>query len=220
MKNKIPRDAPLVHQQKIKGGVFIISAPSGAGKTTLCHRLMESVEHVVPSVSYTTRPPREGESDNIHYTFVNEAKFRAMAARGAFVEWALVHGNLYGTSGKRLKSLINAGNDVILDIDVQGAGQLRGSLENEVYIFIMPPSLSALRSRLEKRKCITKEQQDDIERRLARARDEMKHYNQYDYVIVNDNLKSALRQFESIIIAERLKSGRLDSRWMQNTLFK
>lgn len=219
MKNKTPHDAPLVQQQKIRGGIFIISAPSGAGKTTLCHRLMESVEHVVPSVSYTTRLPREGESNNVHYTFVNEAKFRAMAARGEFVEWALVHGNLYGTSGKRLKSLISAGNDVILDIDVQGADQLRGSLENGVYIFIMPPSLSALRSRLEKRKHITKEQQEDIERRLARARDEMKHYNQYDYVIVNNDLKSALQQFESIITAERLRSGRQDSRWIRNTLF-
>ena len=211
--------APLAQQKKTRGGIFIISAPSGAGKSTLCSRLMEARENILPSVSYTTRPPRRGEMNNVHYTFVSEKKFRDMASRGAFVEWAQVHGNLYGTSGRRLKSLVKAGADVLLDIDVQGADQIRKSVDSAVYIFIMPPSLSVLRSRLEKRMSNTKERQEDIERRLAMARDEMKHYNRYDYVIVNDDLKSALRQFESIITAERLKSGRLDSHWIKNTLF-
>ncbi|MGC2062151.1 MAG: guanylate kinase [Thermodesulfovibrionales bacterium] len=211
--------AALVQQKKTRGGIFIISAPSGAGKSTLCSRLMESMENILPSVSYTTRPPRQGEINDAHYTFVSEKKFRGMASRGAFVEWAKVHGNLYGTSGRRLKSLVGAGADVLLDIDVQGADQIRKSLDSGVYIFIMPPSLSVLRSRLEKRMSGTKERQEDIERRLARARDEMKHYNRYDYVIVNDDLKSALRQFEAIVTAERLRSGRLDVRWIKNTLF-
>lgn len=206
-------------KKKNRGGVFIISAPSGAGKSTLCSHLMESTENVLPSVSYTTRPPRAGEIDNVHYTFVSEKKFRTMAARGSFVEWAQVHGNLYGTSGNRLQTLVRAGADVLLDIDVQGAAQIRTSLDGGVYIFIMPPSLSALRSRLEKRMSSTKERPEDIERRLARARDEMKHYKQYDYVIVNDDLKSAQRQFAAIITAERLRSGRLDRHWIKNTLF-
>jgi guanylate kinase len=211
--------APLTQRKKTRGGIFIISAPSGAGKSTLCSRLMESMENILPSVSYTTRPPRQGEVNNVHYTFISEKKFRDMAERGAFVEWALVHGNLYGTAGRRLKSLVRAGADVLLDIDVQGADQIRKSLDNGVYIFIMPPSLSVLRSRLERRMSNTKERQEDIERRLARARDEMKHYKNYDYVIVNDDLKSALKQFESIMTAERLRSERLDSHWIKNTLF-
>jgi guanylate kinase len=180
---------------------------------------MESFENVLPSVSYTTRPPRQGEINNVHYTFVSEKKFREMAEKGAFVEWAPVHGNLYGTSGSRLKSLVKAGADVLLDIDVQGAAQIKKSLDSGIYIFIMPPSLSVLRSRLEKRMSNTKEQLEDIERRLARARDEMKHYKEYDYVIVNDALKSAQQQFKAIITAERLRSGRLDSHWIKNTLF-
>jgi guanylate kinase len=211
--------AAMTQQKKNRGGIFIISAPSGAGKSTLCSRLMESMENILPSVSYTTRPPRHGEIHDVHYTFVSEKKFRDMAGRGAFVEWAEVHGNLYGTSGRQLKSLVRAGADVLLDIDVQGAEQIRKSLDSGVYIFIMPPSLSVLRSRLEKRRSNTKERQEDIERRLARARDEMKHYKRYDYVIVNDDLKSSLRQFESIITAERLRSGRLDSHWIKNSLF-
>jgi len=211
--------AASVRQKKNRGGIFIISAPSGAGKSTLCSRLMESMENILPSVSYTTRPPREGEIPDVHYTFVSEKKFRDMAGRGGFVEWAQVHGNLYGTSGRRLKSLVSAGADVLLDIDVQGAEQIRKSLDSAVSIFIMPPSLSVLRSRLEKRMSNTKERQEDIERRLAKARDEMRHYKRYDYVIVNDDLKSALKQFESIITAERLRSERLDSHWIKNTLF-
>ncbi len=206
-------------QKKNRGGIFIISAPSGAGKSTLCSHLMKSMENILPSVSYTTRTPRHGEVNNLHYTFVSEKKFRDMAARGAFVEWAEVHGNLYGTSGSRLKSLVRAGADVLLDIDVQGADQIRRSLDSAVSIFIMPPSLTVLRSRLENRASNTKERREDIERRLAKARDEMKHYKRYDYVIVNDDLKSALRQFEAIITAERLRSGRLDGHWIKNTLF-
>ncbi|MDA8084387.1 MAG: guanylate kinase [Nitrospiraceae bacterium] len=209
-----------VRKKKTRGSVFIISAPSGAGKSTLCTGLMGSLENIRPSVSYTTRAPRHGEVNDVHYTFISEKKFRNMIGRGEFAEWAEVHGNLYGTSAKRLKSLIRAGVDILLDIDVQGADKIRTSLEDGVYIFIMPPSLKVLRSRLEKRMGHTRERPEDVARRLAKAREEMRRYNRYDYVIINDDLQTARREFESIIIAERLKSGLLDSRWVKKTIFQ
>lgn len=207
-------------KKKSRGRIFVISAPSGAGKSTLCSRLMKSDGNIRPSVSYTTRTPRAGESNNVDYTFVSQKKFMGMIAGGEFVEWAEVHGNLYGTSGKRLLSLVRSGVDVILDIDVQGADKIRKAVDGGVYVFIMPPSLSVLRARLEKRISGTKERPEDIERRLARARHEMDHYNEYDYVIVNDDLETALKEFRAIVTAERLRSWALDSRWIKKTIFK
>lgn len=196
-----------------KGSIFIVSAPSGAGKTTMCKQIIRIVDNLEPSVSYTTRPPRAAEVPDEDYCFVSEAEFRAMIDRGDFVEWALVHGNFYGTSGLKLKELINAGHDVLLDIDTQGARQIRKAFNNGVYIFIFPPSMTELKRRLEGRMSNSAE---DINRRLMRAVDEIKEYNTYDYVIVNDILKNSLKKLEAIIIAERLRSSKIDPQWIEN----
>jgi len=190
-----------------KGSIFIVSAPSGAGKTTLCKQIIRIVDNLKPSVSFTTRPPRTGELPEEDYCFVSEAEFTAMADRGDFVEWAKVHGNYYGTSRLKLEELINAGYDVLLDIDTQGAGQIRKSFDNGVYIFILPPSMEELRQRLEGRMSNSVE---DMNRRLERAVDEIKEYYIYDYVIVNDVIKASLKELEAIIIAERHRSSKID----------
>lgn len=201
--------------KKSKGGIFVISAPSGAGKTTLCRKLLGVMENLGESVSYTTRRPRKGEINDVDYTFITEKAFRRMIERNEFVEWAEVHGNLYGTSRKRLTALMNSGVDALLDIDTQGAELIRNSFENGVFIFILPPSMEELRQRIEKRGSNTKE---DTERRLKRAREEMKDYYRYDYVIVNDVLESSLKKLEAIITAERMRSTRIDGRRIKKNI--
>ncbi|MEW6109195.1 MAG: guanylate kinase [Nitrospirota bacterium] len=187
--------------------MFIVSAPSGAGKTTLCKKVIDTVDNLRQSVSYTTRKPRKGEINDVDYSFITEKEFRKMIAEGDFVEWAEVHGNLYGTSRKRLETLMNSGFNVMLDIDTQGARQIRKSCKGGIFIFILPPSMKILRERLEKRKSNSKE---DIERRMKRAVDEIRDYKMYDYVIVNDIIKNSLKKLEAIIIAERLKNNRTE----------
>ncbi len=201
-------------QRRNEGGIFVISAPSGAGKTTLCKKLTAKEGNIRPSVSFTTRPPRAGEVDGLDYSFVSERVFRGMIQRGEFAEWAEVHGNLYGTSKKRLRGLMRSGFDVILDIDIQGARQIRKSFDGGVFIFILPPSMQVLRERLEKRKSNTSE---DIERRLRRAAAEIRDYTRYDYVIVNEVLTVSLRNLQNIISAERLRSGKVAAQWIQET---
>ena len=196
-----------------KGGIFIVSAPSGAGKTTLCKRIISTLDNIKPSVSLTTRMPRPGEIPDEDYRFVSEEEFRGMIDRGDFVEWARVHGNLYGTSRRKLEELVNAGYDVLLDIDTQGALQIRKSFNNAVYVFILPPSMKELKHRLEGRMSNSTE---DINRRLQRAVDEIREYNMYDYVIVNDVIETSLRKLEAIIIAERLRSNKIDPHWIEN----
>ena len=196
-----------------KGSIFIVSAPSGAGKTTMCKQIIRIVDNVKPSVSFTTRPPRAGEVPDEDYCFVSETEFRTMTARGEFVEWAKVHGNFYGTSRLKLQELISAGYDVLLDIDTQGARQIRKSFNNGVYIFILPPSMMELKHRLKGRMSNSVE---DMNRRLERAVDEIKEYYTYDYVIVNDILENSLKKLEAIIIAERLRSSKIDPKWIEN----
>ncbi len=190
-------------QKGLGGTLFVISAPSGAGKSTLCRELLRKVSDVKLSVSYTTRKPRKGEINNVHYTFISQKKFKDMIGNGEFAEWAMVHGNLYGTSIKRLKKLCREGYDVLLDIDVQGARQIRNTFKDAVYIFILPPSMEILRKRLMKRKTDSKEA---ITLRLEKARDEISGYKEYDYVIINNKLDKAYRDFESIIRSTRLKT--------------
>ena len=202
---------------KSKGSLFIVSAPSGTGKTTICKKIMAAMDNVKTSVSHTTRRPRRGEVDGEDYLFVSEKKFKDMVRKGEFVEWAEVHGNLYGTSRKRLEKIINDGVDVILDIDTQGAEQIRKTYGNGVFIFILPPSMTELRDRLEKRMSNTKE---EMERRLKRAGEEIRAYKMYDYVIVNDVLKSSLFQFESIIVAERQRSSKKESAWIEKNIIR
>jgi guanylate kinase len=200
-------------EKKNKGGLFIVSAPSGAGKTTLCKRLINTTQNIKPSVSFTTRSPRAGEIPDEDYVFVSEAEFRAMSDRGDFVEWAVVHGNFYGTSRQKLEELMSAGYDVLLDIDTQGARQIRKNFGNSVFIFIMPPSMNELKSRLEGR---MSNSVDDINRRLQRAADEIREYKLYDYVIVNDIIEDSMKKLEAIITAERLRSSKIDPHWIGN----
>ena len=197
--------------------VVVVSAPSGAGKTTVLVRALRELNGIRFSVSHTTRAPRGAERDGVEYHFVDRAEFERLRESGRLLEWAEVHGNLYGTSRKQLERLMAAGHDVILDIDTQGARQIRKTYGNGVFIFILPPSMTELQDRLEKRMSNTRE---DMARRLKRAGEEIREYKMYDYVIVNDLLNSSLRKFEAIILAERQRSSRRDSAWIEKNIIR
>lgn len=184
-----------------KGTLFILSAPSGAGKTSLVKALTGQLPDVLVSVSFTTRPKREGEQQGVHYNFVSEAIFEQMLESGDFLEEAVVFGNRYGTSQSWVEKQLKAGQDVILEIDWQGAAQVRRLLPDSVGIFILPPSKATLRARLEAR---GQDDQATIDRRMAQAVTEMSHYAEYDYLLVNDNFDEALRLLVSIFEAQRL----------------
>ena len=189
-----------------RGSLFVVSAPSGAGKTTLCREIRLRLPDLAYSVSVTTRPPRPGEIDGADFRFVGSPEFRAMLARGEFAEWATVHGNLYGTRARALEDALATGRDVLLDIDTQGAAQLRARYPDAVLIFILAPSVKELEQRLRERRS---DMDADIERRLVRAREEIALWRQYDYLIVNRDVKEAMEQLESIILAERCRVARL-----------
>jgi guanylate kinase len=199
------------------GNLFVVSAPSGVGKTTLCQRLKDVLDDIRFSVSYTTRPPREGEINNVHYTFVDEEEFRSMISEGEFIEWAEVHGNFYGTSKKRVEDIINSGFDVLLDIDVQGAKKIKDYYPQSVLIFVLPPSIEALRERLLGRRT---ESEDVMSKRLRNAINEIKEFVNYDYVIINNVLDEAVKDLLSIIKAERLKIVNVDKDWIIETFLK
>lgn len=184
------------------GKLFIVSAPSGAGKTTLCKAIAKITPDIKHSVSYTTRPPRKGEINNVHYTFVSEKKFKAMIDKDEFAEWAVVYGNLYGTSMKRLKEITKKGYDIILDIDTHGAVQMRRKFKGAVFIFVLPPSLQVLKQRLTAR---MSEPAKELKKRINRIKEEIACCKNYDYVIINDKLKKAIKELEGIVIAERLR---------------
>lgn len=198
----------------VRGNIFVISAPSGAGKTTLCKEIIKTMPNLRFSVSYTTRRPRSGEINGRDYVFIDEERFRVMIERGEFAEWANVHGNYYGTSRKDLDGIIESGQDAILDIDVQGADQIRRNIKGGVYIFVLPPSLDALRKRLEER---GQNPPEEIERRVKRAIEEIREYRNYDYVIINDIFEDALIALKSIIIAEGKRVNRIDEAWVKGT---
>ncbi len=195
-----------------RGSLFVVSAPSGAGKTTLCQRLASEFEDIRHSVSYTTRKPRKGEVNDRDYTFTDRETFMRMVEADDFIEWAEVHGNLYGTSKNRIEDMLVSGMDVMLDIDTQGAAQMR-KLRKAVYIFIMPPSMEVLRQRIDTR---MSNSPDDIDMRLRRATDEIREYKNYDYVIVNDRFEDALAGLKAIVTAERLRTARIDPQWVKN----
>jgi len=184
----------------------VVSAPSGAGKTTLCGELRLRVPGLAYSVSVTTRAPRPGEKDGEHFEFVNEARFRAMIAAGEFAEHAVVHGHLYGTRASTIERALATGTDVLLDIDTQGAARLKAHAPEAVLIFIVAPSMKELEQRLRERRS---DNESDITRRLARAREEIALWRRYDYLIVNRDVKEALDQLEAIIVAERTRTSRL-----------
>jgi guanylate kinase len=204
-------------EKKSRGSLFIVSAPSGTGKTTLCKKLVSSVPRLKFSVSYTTRRPRPGEVNDRDYTFVNRKKFRAMIDRDEFIEWAEVHGEFYGTSRKRLEELTDSGDDVILDIDTKGAMQIKDKYKGGVYIFVLPPSMETLRQRLENRMTDSKE---EMSKRLRTAVSEIKTYAKYDYVIINDVLEKAMREFEAVIISHRVSAKKIKPLWIKERFLK
>ena len=191
---------------KREGVLYVISAPSGAGKTTLCKEIIDIFPNLRHSVSYTTRPPRNGEVHGRDYFFVGQQEFSRMAAAGEFAEWAEVHGNLYGTSLATLKESRSQGIDLILDIDCQGARQLKQRFEGGVYIFVLPPSIAELRRRLDNR---SSDSPEVIERRINNAAGEIKEARWYDYIIVNDTFSVAVEQLKSVLIAEQCRALRL-----------
>ncbi len=184
----------------------MISAPSGAGKTSLCKEIIDIFPNLRHSVSHTTRPPRTGEVHGRDYFFVGKEEFNRMVEAGEFAEWAEVHGNLYGTSLATLKESRTDGIDLILDIDCQGARQLKGRFEGGVYIFVLPPNIEELRRRLDHR---SSDSPEVIERRINNAAGEIKEARWYDYIIVNDRFREAVEQLKSVLIAERCRTTRL-----------
>ncbi|MGE5524164.1 MAG: guanylate kinase [Rhodospirillaceae bacterium] len=189
----------------MSGTLYIVSAPSGAGKTSLVKALLAADPDVRKSISYTTRKPRPGEQDGREYHFVEVAEFEAMAARGAFLECALVHGNRYGTSREWVLEQTAKGQDIVLEIDWQGAVQVRRLYPQVVSVFILPPSLADLEARLRDR---AQDGDEIIRQRLAAAPVEIAHFEEFDYVIINDDFNRAALDLVSIIRAERLKLPR------------
>ena len=191
-----------------RGTLFVVSSPSGGGKGTLIRHVLEVVENLRYSVSYTTRAPRPGEVDGREYFFVNREIFEEMAGAGEFLEWACVHGNLYGTAKNQVIEETAAGADIILEVDVQGAASVRQLLMDSVSIFILPPSFEVLRQRLIARGTDSPE---ELELRLRNAPEELKQYSAFDYVIINDEVDRAMGQLAAIIYAERARCMRQES---------
>ena len=186
-----------------RGLMLVISSPSGAGKTTLSRMLMDDYDDVKLSVSATTRAPRPGEEDGVHYHFKSDDDFRGMIASREFLEWALVFDNFYGTPRADTVAKLESGEDVLFDVDWQGADALHDQMPRDVVsVFILPPSVEALQERLSKRPGSTDE---IVERRMRDAKAEMRHWRRYDYAIVNDDLKAAYKRLERILLTERLK---------------
>lgn len=183
-----------------RGLLFIVSAPSGAGKTTLVERLVEQTSNLRMSRSYTSRAARQGETDGVDYNFVSRGTFEAMIARDDFLEWADVFGNLYGTCASETERMLAAGEDVVLVIDVQGARQIRKRSRRATTVFVMPPSYEVLERRLRGR---SKDSDEAIRRRLQVAEDEVASFEEYDFLVVNDELTAAVDRLRSIVLAER-----------------
>lgn len=189
-----------------RGMLVVVSAPSGAGKTTLCREVRSVVPNLAYSVSYTTRAPRPGEEEGKDFRFVSEAVFKAMADGEEFAERAIVHGNFYGTAIRPLDEALAAGLDILLDIDTQGARQIRKRYPEAAYVFIVAPSLAELEERLRERKS---DSPQEIAKRIQRAREEIAAWREYDYLIVNRDLKEAVDQLATLIQAERCRTSRL-----------
>jgi guanylate kinase len=191
-----------------EGIPFIVSGPSGGGKTTLAKSVLTKLDNLRFSVSFTTRKPRDGEVDGQDYRFISEAEFNEMVSQGRFIEHAIVHGNFYGTPVDEFENARVSGVDLLLDIDVQGASQIRKSYPEAVFCFVLPPALRVLEQRLIERKS---DGDIDIGKRLARAREEMEPsiLEEYDYIIINDELDEALESLFSIIVSTRCESKRI-----------
>jgi guanylate kinase len=189
-----------------KGALLIISAPSGAGKTTICRKLLARRRDLRYSTSCTTRAPRAGEKNGRHYFFLDRGEFRRRIRRGEFLEWATVHDELYGTPRRFVDDQLKRGRNVVMAIDVQGAVAIRRRHPGAILVFVLPPSLAALRSRLARRR----EDRESVAKRLANSRGELAAAKDYDYVVVNDDLERAVAQISCILTAESLRASRLD----------
>jgi guanylate kinase len=200
-----------------RGLLFVVSAPSGAGKTTLCKEIISVVSGLRHSISYTTRKPRPGEVHGREYFFIDEPAFQDMVERHEFAEWAPVYGHMYGTPRAALTEMMEQGVDVLLEIDTQGAMQIKKKFEDGVYIYILPPSIEALRVRLQQR---GGDSPDEIQRRLQKAREEVWSYREYSYIVRNDDMKQALNELEAIILAERIRTKRLDMAWLEENFIR
>lgn len=198
-------DAKTLNTATTRGTLFVVSSPSGGGKGTIIEHVLECVENLSYSVSYTTRAPRLKEVDGREYFFVSRETFEEMVAAGEFLEWACVHGNLYGTAKNQILSETASGADIILEVDVQGAASVRQLLMDSVSIFILPPSYEVLRERLIARGTDSAE---ELAVRLRNAPEELRQYSVFDYVIINDEVKRAVNQLASIIYAERARCMR------------
>jgi guanylate kinase len=184
------------------GNLFVVAAPSGAGKSSLVKALLELDSHLAVSVSHTTRAPRGQEQHGREYWFVDEPEFRAMIERQEFFEWAQVHGRLYGTSRRAIQDRLEHGEDVVLEIDWQGALQIKGLFPHAVLIFVLPPSWDELRQRLQRR---GEDRPDVIEQRMANAREEVAHARDFDFVIINALFETALFDLKTVVHSQRLK---------------
>ena len=191
------------------GVLFVVSAPSGAGKTSLLRALIPTDARLRLSVSHTTRGARPGEQDGTHYHFVDRPRFEAMVAAGEFLEHARVFDNLYGTAERSVRDVLGANFDVVLEIDWQGARQVRARFAEAVSVFIVPPSVEALRQRLSGR---GQDSAEIIDRRMRDARSELSHFGEYDYLVVNDDFDEALADLRAIVGAERLRLARQQAR--------
>jgi guanylate kinase len=189
-----------------KGALLIISAPSGAGKTTICRKLLARRKDLRYSISCTTRLPRPGEKEGKHYFFLSQADFKRKIQRGEFLEWAMVHDEYYGTPRHFVEDQIKHGGNVIMAIDVQGAMSIRRKHPAAILVFVLPPSMNALKERLANRRDATAA----VTKRLANSRGELAAAKDYDYVVVNDTLETAVNQISCILTAETLKTSRLD----------
>jgi guanylate kinase len=204
----------LNKQDQTTGQLYVISAPSGAGKTSLVKALLESTPNLQVSVSHTTRAIRPGETDGVNYHFVDESEFTSIRDAHGFFEWAQVFGNFYGTSRQAIQERLAEGIDIVLEIDWQGARQVKMLVDDAVSIFVLPPSTAALRKRL------TDRGQDDdeiIEGRMQAARDELAHYDEADFIVLNDDFEIALKDLQSIIRAQRL-SQQVQSRELTSVI--
>lgn len=188
-----------------KGLLLVVSSPSGAGKTTLTRKLQEEYPDIGFSVSYTTRPPRPNERDGVDYHFIDDTTFDRMVQENRFAEWAHVHGHRYGTSLEAIRTAIDQGRDMLFDVDYQGGQQLKAAFADAVMVFVLPPSVEELKSRLKRR---ATESDSIIARRLSRAAEEMTHYDAYAYLVVNDDLEQAYKELKSIYLASRCSRTR------------
>jgi len=194
--------SPFTIHHYMKGNLIIITSPSGGGKGTLIKEVLKNVLNIVYSVSYTTRPMRDGELNGRDYFFVGVTEFNDLIELGEFLEYAEVHGNFYGTSLKQIAAKTNLGHDVILEIDVQGAKNVRAKIPEAVSVFILPPSFEVLRRRLIARKT---EKQQDLSVRLQNSFGEVRNFNHFEYIVINNEVTEAAKNLETIILAERQK---------------